>query len=104
MPRTKVGGIFGTGSAKTQHVRWPGEPGRAATRNVERCDDLFDRDREAADQCGDFVQPCQIVGLDRARETGEAFVVAELGNVRRQNRGGQVGTVDLDVCAWESAP
>ena len=23
MPRTKVGGIFGAGSAKTQHVRWP---------------------------------------------------------------------------------
>jgi hypothetical protein len=96
MPRTKVGGIFGTGPAKTQHGFGPANraiPQLATSRGR----DLFDRDREAADQCGDFIQPCRIVGLDRARQTGEAFVVAEFGDVRRQNGGSQRGTVDQDV-------
>ncbi|MGY4376088.1 hypothetical protein ACVWZ3_003727 [Bradyrhizobium sp. i1.3.6] len=98
MPRTKFGGIFGTGSAKTQHVRRPGGPG-CATRGVKVIDELFDRDCEAADQCGDFVEPRRIVRLDGAREAGQAFIIAELGNVRRQNRGGHFGTVE-DVWHW----
>ncbi|MBK3663412.1 hypothetical protein JJE66_19565 [Bradyrhizobium diazoefficiens] len=99
MPRTKVGGIFGTCSAKTQHGRWLEDQDHPQP-SASGPNGLFDRNREAADQRGDFVQPCRIVRLDGACETGQAFIVTELGDICRQNRGGHLGTVDLDY--WHS--
>jgi hypothetical protein len=58
---------------------------------------LFDRHREAADQSGNLIQASGIGRLDCSRKAGEAFIVAELRDISRQNRGGQMGTVDLEI-------